>query len=262
MPGPVAASRLHALGTAVTKIEPPDGDPLALSSRQWYDELAAGQTVLRLDLKEPPARAELDRLLADADLLMTAQRPAALARLGLRSDELHGRFPRLCWVAIVGHTAPSQDRAGHDLTYVAKRGLLTPPELPRTMIADLAGAERAVSASLAALLARERSGEATYVEVALAEAAELFAEPLRRGLTAPEGPLGGGLAVYGVYETRRGWIAVAALEPGFRCRLAGELGLAEPTRPALEQAFRARTADEWEAWALERDLPIEAVRDP
>jgi alpha-methylacyl-CoA racemase len=262
VPGPVATARLHALGAAVTKVEPPDGDPLARSSHEWYDQLAAGQQVLRLDLKEPSARAELDQLLEEADLLLTAQRPAALARLGLVWDDLHGRFPQLCWVAIVGNPAPGQNRAGHDLTYVAKRGLLAPPEVPRTMIADLGGAERAVSASLTALLARERRSEASYVEVALSDAADLFAEPLRRGLTAPDGPLGGGLAVYGLYETGEGWIAVAALEPSFRRRLAEELELSEPTRPALERAFRGRTAAEWEAWALERDLPIEAVRDP
>lgn len=262
VPGPVAAARLRALGAAVTKVEPPEGDPLARSSRGWYDALAAGQEILRLDLKEPTGRAGLERLLAEADLLLTAQRPVAIDRLGLGWDELHRRFPRLCRVAIVGHLAPSQDRSGHDLTYVAKRGLLAPPELPRTMIADLAGAERAVSASLAVLLARERGGEASYVEVALAEAADVFAEPLRRGLTTPNGPLGGGLAVYGLYDTAEGWIAVAALEPAFRRRLAEELALPQPTRAALEQAFRARTADEWEAWALERDLPIEAVHGP
>jgi hypothetical protein len=31
---------------------------------------------------------------------------------------------------------------------------------------------------------------------------------------------------------------------------------------ALEAAFLARTAEAWEAWALERDIPIAAVRNP
>jgi crotonobetainyl-CoA:carnitine CoA-transferase CaiB-like acyl-CoA transferase len=250
IPGPVAAARLRELGAEVTKVEPPDGDPLALAAPDWYERLVSGQRVVRLDLKEK----RVDELLAETDLLLTSQRPAALARLGLAWDELHERHPQLSQVAIVGEG----ERAGHDLTYLAGRGLLDPPRLPRTVAADLLGAERAVSAALAALL----RGGGAYVEVSLAEAADVLAEPLRAGLTAPGGALGGGLAVYGLYETGRGWIAVAALEERFRQRLAEGLGVAELTRPLLESAFRARSAAEWEAWALELDLPIEALRGP
>jgi alpha-methylacyl-CoA racemase len=260
VPGPVAAARLRGLGAAVTKVEPPEGDPLMLAAPGWYEELAARQDVLLLDLKEEGPLRTLDGLLAESDLLLTSQRPAALARLGLAWDALHERYPRLCQVAIVGHAAPAQERAGHDLTYLAKRGLLDPPRLPRTVMADLAGAERAVSAALAALLVRERDGRATYAEVALAEAADALAEPLRAGLTAPGGALGGGLPFYDLYEASDGWIALAALEPSFRQRLADALGLDEVARPALESAFRSRTAAEWEAWALELDVPLGAVR--
>jgi alpha-methylacyl-CoA racemase len=252
IPGPVAAARLCELGATVTKVEPPDGDPLALAAPDWYEQLVAGQHVVRLDLKRQP----LDELLREADLLLTAQRPAALARLGLAWDGLRERHPRLGQVAIVG----DDGRAGHDLTYLAGRGLLDPPRLPRTVMADLMGAERAVSAALAQLLARERGAAPAYAEVSLPEAADALAAPLRAGLTAPGGVLGGGLAVYGLYEASDGWIALAALEPGFRERLAVGLGLGELTRPALEAAFRTRTAAEWEAWALEHDLPIEALR--
>jgi crotonobetainyl-CoA:carnitine CoA-transferase CaiB-like acyl-CoA transferase len=190
-------------------------------------------------------------LLAGSDLLLTAQRPSALARLGLAWPQLHERFPRLAQVAIVGER--SSERPGHDLTYLAKRGLVEPPKLPRTLAADLLGAERAVTASVAVL----SSPEPTYVEVALADAAELLAQPLRRGLTAAEGILGGGFPGYGLYEASDGWIAVAALEPRFRQRLATELGLDELTRDGLASAFRTKTAAAWVEWAAERDLPLE-----
>jgi crotonobetainyl-CoA:carnitine CoA-transferase CaiB-like acyl-CoA transferase len=72
--------------------------------------------------------------------------------------------------------------------------------------------------------------------------------------------LGGGFAGYNLYATRAGWLAVAVLEPHFEQRLAAELGLAGLSREALQSAFAARTADEWEAWARERDLPLVAVR--
>ena len=274
VPGPVAAARLQALGATVYKIEPPGGDPLAAAAPAWYRSLTAGQVVRRLDLKSQVGQAALADLLAQADLLLTAQRPSALARLGLGPGDLARRFPRLVHVAIVGHPAPRQEEPGHDLTYLAETGLLDPPALPRTLMADLAGAERAVTAALALLLARERGRFVRRVEVSLAEAAASLAAPLEHGLTAPGGPLGGGLPFYRCYPAREGWVAVAALEPHFAQRLLAELarpgqaGLAAPVPPealgameaALASAFRRRSAAEWEAWARERDLPIAAVR--
>jgi len=243
IPGPVAAARLRELGASVTKVEPPRGDPLAPVAPAWYEQLVTGQEVVRRDLKQET----IDDLLGDADVLLTSQRVTALARMGLAWDVLHERHPRLSQVAIVGEG----ELAGHDLTYLAGRGLLDPPRLPRTVMADLMGAERAVSAALGLLLARQPS----YVEVSLGEVADALAAPLRAGLTEPGGMLGGGLPVYGLYEASDGWIAVAALEPGFRERLASGLGV-ELTRPALEAAFRTRTAAEWEEWALDNDLPL------
>lgn len=260
LPGPLACARLHALGAAVTKVEPPSGDPLARAAATWYHELAAGQRVLALDLKGDAGRAELHALLARADLLVTASRPSALDRLGLAWEVLHVRHPRLCHLSIVGHPPPDEEVPGHDLTYLAAAGLLAPPELPLTLMADLAGAERAVSTALALLLARGRDGVGRRATVALAAVAEDLADPLRHGLTLTVGPVGGGSALYGLYATRDGeWIAVAALEPQFANRLAAELYVSFD-RASLEAAFLRRTAEEWERWARERDLPIAGVR--
>ncbi|HEX2210179.1 MAG TPA: CoA transferase [Longimicrobium sp.] len=262
VPGSVAAARLCSLGAAVTQVPPPSGDPLAVGAPSWYAELAEGQTVVALDLKDADGRARLDTLLAERDLLLTSSRPAALERLGLGWTELRARHPRLSQVAITGHAAPHRDRAGHDLTYQAACGLITPPAMPRTLLAYMAAAERAVSAALALLLGRARGGPARMMEVALADAAAELAAPLRHGLTAPGAWLGGGLDAYGLYRAREGWIALAALEPHFRARLAEELGIGEMSRAALETAFLARTAAEWETWADAHDLPLAAVRDP
>lgn len=261
LPGPLAVARLQQLGAAVVKIEPPEGDPLFHAQPHWYRALHEGQEVLRLDLKVAAARARLEEELAAADLLVTASRPAALRRLRLAWEDLHGRYPRLCQVAIVGYPPPDEEVPGHDLTYQARLGLLEPPQLPRTMIADLAGAEQAVHAALAVLLARERGQGAHGTQVSLSRAAESFAEPLRRGLTAPGGILGGSLPGYNLYRTREGWIALAALEPHFWRKLAAELGLQYPDQPQLQEVFLTRTALEWEAWGRARDLPLAAVRE-
>lgn len=261
VPGPAAAARLRGLGATVVKVEPPGGDPLAQANPDWYEALASGQQVVRLNLKETDDLDRLDELLEASDLLLTATRPAALERLGLGWTELHARYPRLSQTAIVGYPAPKDDVPGHDLTYLAGFGLLDPPDMPRTLLADLAGAERAVSASLALLLGRELGWGAGYAQVPLAEAAEFFAEPLRYGITAPGGELGGGLPNYNLYRTREGWLAVAALEPHFWQKLLDELDLETVNREDLENIFLTRTAEDWETWASERDLPLAAVRE-
>ena len=261
VPGPVAASFLRDMGAIVVKVEPPAGDPLSGAAPGWYAGLCAGMDVLRLDLKSSGGRKHVNELLARADLLVTSTRPASLQRLGLAWPDVHARHPRLSQIAIVGYAAPRQDVAGHDLTYQAVAGLVTPGTMPRTLIADLAGAQRVVIAALDLLLARERSGKAAYCEIALAECATLFAEPLRHGLTSSTGPLGGAGAAYNIYPTRNGWVAVAALEPHFRAALARELCVDVDDRAALTRVLGEKPGLEWERWADARGLPLAAIRE-
>jgi alpha-methylacyl-CoA racemase len=260
VPGPVAAAALRDKGAHVVKVEPPAGDPLAAAAPAWYAELCAGVDVRRLDLKSADGTARLHEQLAAADVLITSSRPASLERLGLSWPELHDRYPRLCQVAIIGHPRPRHDEAGHDLTYQADAGLVAPPALPATLIADLSGAQQAVIATLDLLLARERTGNAGLCEVALSQAAAAFAAPLRHGLTTPDGWLGGGAAAYNLYAAREGWIAVAALEPQFRDALTRELGIGIDARDGLSRLFATRTAEEWDAWGREHGLPLAAIR--
>jgi alpha-methylacyl-CoA racemase len=259
-PGPVAAQRLTQLGAAVTKIEPPNGDATSKFAPQWYESLCRGQAVLRLDLKDPAERPRLEALLAEADLLLTAFRPSALQRLQLDWETVRARHPRLCFVGIIGHPPPLEERSGHDLTYQADFDLLRPPQMPASLFVDLAGAERAVCMALALLNRAARTGEAGCAWVSLYECARDLAAPLSAGLTTPGGLLGGGYALYGFYQASDGWIAIAALEPHFAQRLLAELKLEQPDRSALEPIFLERTAAAWESWAAERDLPLVAVR--
>lgn len=261
LPGPTAARRLTEHGAKVVKVEPPTGDPLQYASEAYYGELTQDQEIVRLNLKEP---ADLERLferLAESDLFLTSHRTQALDRLGLSWEPLHERFPKLCQVAIVGELAPRDNVPGHDLTYQAIHGLLDPPNMPKALIADLGGAERAFSAALALLLRRERTGEAGYMQVALADAAKSFTGPLRYGFTKPGGGLGGGFPGYGIYAASEGHVALAALEPHFMQRVEAALELPNATHEQLAEAFASRTASEWERWAEEHDIPLAAIRD-
>jgi len=259
LPVIAASARLAELGASVTKVEPPGGDPSETLAGSLYRELTAGQTVVRLDLKAPGGQAAMTELLTGADVLLTSSRPSALARIGLGRDTLLARHPQLVQIAMVGHAAPHQEIAGHDLTYVARHGLLSPPRLPKTLLADLGGAERTATAAVALLLARERGLGERSAEVALADSAAFFASVWDHGVTAADGPLGGGNPFYRVYESADGWVALAALEPHFRARVAAELGISAETAHALADAFRERSSSDWERWAGEHDLPLAAV---
>ena len=259
-PGPAAAARLAQMGAEVTKVEPPRGDALSHAAPQWYEQLCKGQHVLKLDLKDRGGKQELENLLVNADLLLASFRPSALKRLGLDWESLNERHPRLCFVGIIGHPSPDEERSGHDLTYQADFGLLRPPQMPSSLFIDLAGAERAVSMALALLNKAARTGEAGCAWVSLYECARNLSEPLKAGLTRPGGLLGGGYPFYGFYQASDGWVAVAALEPHFAERLLAELDLKKADRSTLEQIFLQRSAKSWEKWAAERDLPLVAVR--
>jgi alpha-methylacyl-CoA racemase len=251
LPGPVALARLVALGASATKVEPLSGDPLTTYSRAWYDRLHTGVPVETLDLKSDEGRARCDHLLGTTDVLLTSQRPSALARLGLGPARLAERFPALRTVSIVGdRTAPEQ--AGHDVTYQAEAGLLR-GRLPVTLLADLVGAERAATAVLLAL----RSAPGACLVVGLRDVVDDLRAPLDYALTTDGGRLGGGDPAYGVYRSRDGYVAVAALETHFRARLYAALQL--PLDAALADTIASRTSAEWAAFGRRHDVPISPV---
>ncbi|QFQ29074.2 CoA transferase [Janibacter melonis] len=256
LPGPLAAARLTSMGAAVTKVEPPTGDPLALVAPTWYTELVGGQEVVRLDLKDPADRAALEDRLAGVDVLLTSMRPSALERLGLpESVERHG----LLLVEVIGYDGDRAEEAGHDLTYQASRGMVAPPTMPLVPMVDVLGSERAVSATLAGLRVRESLGAAVHERVVLDEVADDAAASLRHGLTGPGAVLGGALPGYAIYATSDGYVAVGAIEPHFAARLAEHVG---STRSELETAFASRPSAHWEQLGREHDVPVVVVRDP
>jgi crotonobetainyl-CoA:carnitine CoA-transferase CaiB-like acyl-CoA transferase len=250
VPGPVAVRRLVDAGATAIKIEPPSGDQLERICKPWYDDLHAGVRVERIDLKTTNGFGRLRTLIETTDVFLSSQRPSALARLGADAATLHRDHPQLRCVNIVGNTA-NPEEPGHDLTYQAQAGLIA-RSMPLTLIGDMVGAERAFAAINEAM----HTPGATRV-VGLFDALHDLAAPLRYGLTAAGGWLGGGNPAYAIYPARQGAVAVAALEPHFRSRLYEGLGLPDGADPS--EVFLTRPADEWEQWAKQHDLPLVAI---
>jgi crotonobetainyl-CoA:carnitine CoA-transferase CaiB-like acyl-CoA transferase len=251
VPGPLAVARLVSHGATATKVEPMSGDPFEPMSPSWYAEIHRGVDVERCDLKSDEGRARLIELMRGADLFITSHRPSALERLRLDPATIAKELPELRTLRIVGSIA-EPDVAGHDLTYQAHAGLIR-DKLPLTLAGDVMTSERTVSEAL--ILLRRPAG--SIADVGLVESLAPLQAPLLHGLTARGGMLGGALPAYQVFHAATGVIAVAALEPHFERRLYEALDL--PIGSDLTDAMKARSAQEWEAWARERDLPIAAV---
>lgn len=286
LPGPLAGKLLADLGARVVKVEEPSlGDPIRRTPpvREGVGSLAAillsGVESVALNLKQPEARAVLEKLLERADVLVESFRPGTLARLGCPPEELRSRFPRLviCSISGWGQDGPYAARAGHDLTYQAVAGTLASTgEMPAVQVADLVGAWSAVTSILAALLERERTGQGRHVDIALYDAAVhanlvswAVEEGGRRGV-GDRLPLTGALPCYNLYETADGLrLAIGALEPHFWRRFCEAVDRPDLVRRQysasvvgrrkVAELIRTRTLAEWMDLLGRRDIPVEPV---
>jgi len=260
LPGPRAAQILRDQGARVIKVEPPSGDTFEYFCQPWYQDMHRGVEVRRIDLKSATGTREMAALLARTHILITSQRPSALVRMGLEPNDLQRRHPRLAMVNIVGSPAEEAETPGHDLTYQARAGLILPPHLPRSLYADLAGAQQAAIAALSLL----HAGGGVR-QVALSQAAGIYHEPLAYGMTRAGDFLGGAHAGYNIYATSDGYIALAALEHYFWPRLFAHFpDLPEdPLDPAARRifadGFRQHATHHWVQWGRKHDVPLEAI---
>ena len=271
LPGPAALMRCQQMGARCVKLEPPAGDPMQHYSPAAYAQLHEGVTTITADLKTTAGQQALHRQLAKTDVLLTSFRPSAIEKLGLNWKSLHRLYPALSHVAIVGSPGEGAEIPGHDLTYLADKGLVPGLELPATLFADMGGSLMASEAVLQAALRHRLGGKGmrgVRLEVALSSAADYLALPRHWGLTQPAGFVGGAHAGYGVYACRDGRVAVAALEPHFAAALCAAAGVATSTVASLQSAatrvaitrfLKKQTRAQLDAVALAHDIPLHTM---
>lgn len=263
LPGPMATLLLAEAGAEVIKIERPGrGEDMRGYAPAWgrdgvnFALLNRGKKSLALDLKDPADRAQLQPLIARADIVVEQFRPGVMARLGLDYAAVAAVNPRAIYCSITGygHTGPKREAAGHDLNYIGNSGLLAlsmgPPAagtVPPALIADIAaGAYPAVMNILLALQARGLSGRGCYLDVAMTDNLFPFMSwALGSGLGAGQWPgngtdlLTGGTPRYRLYATADGRsVAAAPIEQKFWDAFCDVIGL----EPALRDDARDPTA--------------------
>lgn len=297
LPGPFASLVLSDLGAQVDKIEDAgSGDYTRLSAPQVagmgaaFHALNRGKRSAVVDLKNPGGRAVLLRLAAQYDVLFEQFRPGVLDRLGVGHERLLEANPRLVICALTGYgqTGPLRDRAGHDLNYLARSGLLGlqgpeegPPQIPAFQLADVSGGLWSVIAILAGLREREQTGKGKIIDISMLESVIPFATITLGRWFGGELPargnemLTGGIAVYDTYLTQDGAaMTLGALEPKFMmqfCRGAGiepdlRMLVPGPHQAAFKEVFRAvfrsKTRAEWEEFNRLHDCCLEPVLSP
>ncbi len=187
MAGPYAAMLLGDMGADVIKIERPGvGD----SSRGWGPPFVQGESAyflsvnrnkrsLTLNLKSEEGQRILHRLIADADIFLTnVPRIASQRKLRIDYETLREINPRLIYCAISGYgmTGPYAGRSGYDVIAQGESGTMAltggpedpPMRFPGPMADITAGVYTALSA-LAALIAREHTGQGQFIDTALLE---------------------------------------------------------------------------------------------
>ncbi|ATY16465.1 CoA transferase [Amycolatopsis sp. AA4] len=190
---PLAAHLLRLLGTDVTRIEPPGGDPLrgmppcagGLSAR-WL-ALNRDKAAVELDIKSPADRDRLRELAADADVFLHNWAPGKAEELGLGARDFPGGLVYAYtsgWADCDGPDLPP----GTDFMVQARSGLSAvagTDGAPSLMtVLDVLGGLLGAETIAAALLERDRRGAGVAAESSLFGAA---AELLRTG-RAPARP--------------------------------------------------------------------------
>ncbi len=299
LPGPFATQILAEMGANVLKVEDTKaGDflrvtpPLAGGIGTAYLAINRGKRNLSIDLKKPEAVEVIRRLVRIYDIVVEGYRPGTLERLGIGYDVLKAANPGviLCSITGYGRTGPNRDRAGHDLNYQALSGVLEmtgradePPGMPGMQTADLAGSYQAVTAILAAVIERGRSGTGRHLDIAMCDTLAALqpiamTEILTTGKDAGRGEalLHGSVICYNIYETKdRRYLSLAALEPKFFsafCRavdredlLAHHFEEAREGRWAYDEMcrlFASRTRAEWVEVFKDVDACCEPVLSP
>lgn len=268
LPGPAALMRCRQMGANCVKLEPPSGDPMGQYNQPAYAQLHEGIKMRVADLKTEVGQKALHRELAKADVLLTSFRPSALEKLDLSWKKLHGLYPALSQVAIVGSPGERVEEPGHDLTYLADNGLVPGLELPATLYADMGGSLMASEAVLQATLTQRAKGKGLFIEVALSDTAAYLALPRQWGLTLPGGAVGGAHAGYRIYPCKDGRVAVAALEPHFAAALCAAAGVPvadvramfnKGTHQAIGDFLLTQTCKQLDKLAVAKDIPLHTM---
>ncbi len=193
-----AGKLLGDLGADVVLVEPPGGHATRLyppfvadvedpERSLWFWHYNTSKRSVVLDLDSDAGRADLERLLADADVVVEAEAPGALAARGIHDEALRERHPRLVWASVTpfGRSTSRRDEPATDLTVLAGGGPVWSCGYDDHSLPPVRGGGNqgwqtaglwAAMGVLTAVVAREFTGRGQLVEVSAHAAANVTTE--------------------------------------------------------------------------------------
>ncbi|WP_342726875.1 CaiB/BaiF CoA-transferase family protein [Bradyrhizobium sp. B097] len=220
---PFCSSRLADAGAHIIKIERPEGDfargydAAAKGQSSYFVWLNRGKDSAVVDLATKEGRAQLEALIAGADVLLQNLKPGSMDKLGFSRERLRKDYPKLimCTITGYGDTGPYADRKAYDLLIQAESGLASitggPEGASRVgmSIVDVATGATAHASILEALIGRGRTGLGADIRISMFDVmadwltvpllnAENGKSPKRIGLAHPS------IAPYGVFRSKDG----------------------------------------------------------
>jgi crotonobetainyl-CoA:carnitine CoA-transferase CaiB-like acyl-CoA transferase len=262
-PGGACTVLLADLGAEVIRVDAPaqKGKPSLVIGQVG---LSRAKRSISLDMRNPTSSKVLQRLASVIDVVVEASKPGSMEQRGFGYSHAKAVNRGMIWCAMTGfgQSGPYANHGGHDLSYLAHSGLLgalsaEQPWHPALSLALQAGALCAVVAIQAALIERVRSGQGSFIDSSLSEAAgwlltcgiNPFSE---RPLMIPATP---DRRLYACADGR--YVAVASAEPRTWGALCDALGLPElethlnkpehfdADTKALAEIFNTRPSGEW-----------------
>jgi crotonobetainyl-CoA:carnitine CoA-transferase CaiB-like acyl-CoA transferase len=181
--GPTTTRYMAEMGAEVVKVEiGPNGDisrqvPFLRDGRSgYYVQQNRGKKSLCLDPKHPAGAAIIKELIPKFDVLVENFAPGVIGRLGFDYQVVKTLNPKIimCSISTFGQNGPLATRPGYDFIGCAYSGVLSMigepdrlPVLPQVGVGDISTGVHGLTAILAALLHRERTGEGQFVETSL-----------------------------------------------------------------------------------------------
>ncbi len=185
--GPSGTLVLADFGAEVIKIERLDTGEIGRGQNPRYHGMSChwaannrNKLSLSVDLKHPDGRRIVHELVRGADIVASNFRPGVMEKLGLGYDDLRAVNPQIicAYSSGYGQSGPYRDRRGQDYAAQAMCGLMDltgdadgPPTAVGTFAMDYLAAMQFALGMMAALAARDRTGEGQMVDTCLLNAA-------------------------------------------------------------------------------------------
>lgn len=227
--GPFGGAILADLGAEVIKLERPQGDPsramvpLDDSRSAYFHVVNRNKDLTVIDLKTETGKAQFDLIITSADVFISNFLPHQLAELGLTSESMLQKYPKLIIgnLSSYGSVGSDAERPGYDATIQARTGIMAitgeangEPVRTGVSVLDMGAGTWLALGILSALVKRERLGSGSIIETSLYETGvtwvsyhlasfQISHEPSKRvGAAHPT------FSPYGLFQARDGKVCI------------------------------------------------------